>query len=130
MDITATKEKFLNLEYHRPDENEKFNGFVIIPTGELHESGYMRMKFALTLNGVVVGCVGGGCDVVNLNGIGGFGLNFDRGLHTRIIPIVDWSIECLPNGLLRVFASKALTIRDKYICSTFEIFAKEDKNNG
>ena len=125
MTIASSKEEFLKLEYSRPDETVRFNGFVIIPTEEMHDSGYMCMKFALQYNGNIVGCVGGCSDVINLNGIGGYGLNFDEAIKTRKVPVVNWSIDCLANGLIRVFCDKNLVLKG-YILSTFEIFTEED----
>lgn len=69
MNINSTREEFENLDYFKP--TDEFNGVVIIPTNELHESGFGCMKFALINHGEVVGCVGGGSDVIHLNGIGG-----------------------------------------------------------
>lgn len=102
---TATKEEFENLDYFYP--TNEFNGVVIIPTNELHDSGYGCMKFALTNNGKVVGCVGGYSDVIHLNGIGGndkFGLEIEAR--------VKWRIDCLPCGLIRLFCSRNLSIED------------------
>lgn len=36
---------FLGLDYFEPEES--FNGVVIVPTGEVHDSGYQRMKYVL-----------------------------------------------------------------------------------
>ena len=56
-----------------------FHSFVIIPVerdGEidLHDSGWGCMEFCLVNNDLEpIGKVGGGSDVVNLDGIGGYG---------------------------------------------------------
>lgn len=129
MNLNSTKEEFEKLEYKRP--TSKFNGFVIIPTGEIHDSGYVCMKFALTNKDEVVGCVGGGSDVINLNGIGGYG-KYDDEYQIKVItrkgPIIDWSIDCLPCGLLRVFTSNFELELPNYVLSSFEIFIKEVKD--
>lgn len=114
MNLNATKEEFLNLEYKRPEG--PFDGFVIIPTGELHESGYMCMKFALTYHDEVVGCVGGGSDVIDLNGIGGYGKYYGAPNHQ------DWSIDCLENGLIRVFSLSHNLELPEYVLSIFEVY--------
>ena len=72
MTANSTREEFENLKYFEP--TGEFNGIVIIPTNEMHESGYMCMKFALMDHWEVAGCVGGGSDVIHLNGIGGYGI--------------------------------------------------------
>ena len=120
MKLNATREEFLNLEYKRPEKT--FDGFVIIPTGELHDRGYMCMKFALTNHDEVVGCVGGGSDVIHLNGIGGYGKNYGD-----IPKRQDWSIDCLENGLLRVFSFTHDLEIDRIICSDFCVYMEEEK---
>ena len=122
MNINSTKEEFENLDYYEP--TDEFNGVVIIPTNELHDSGFGCMKFALT-NGVeVVGCVGGGSDVIHLNGIGGYGnKDYDKALKTNMVKRIDWSIDCLSNGLIRLFCSYKLDI-DKMILSDFDLYVK------
>lgn len=99
-----------------------FKGFIIVPTGDLHDSGFGCMKFVLTLHDDIVGAVGGWCDVVNLNGIGGYGLDWQRGLTERRVPVMDWSIDLLPkSGCLRVFSSHRLAL-DDFIGSDFIVY--------
>lgn len=130
MDImNSTKLDFENLEYIRP--TEEFNGLIIVPTNELHDSGYGCMKFVLLNHHKVVGCVGGGSDVIHLNGIGGYGkyVDYEKVIKTGMIKRVDWSIDCLPCGLLRLFCSSNLSI-DDFICSDFCLYVnKEDKDD-
>ena len=122
--INSSLKEFKELEYFKP--SEAFNGCVIIPTGEKHHSGYMCMKFALMHNDRVVGCVGGYCDIVHINGIGGYGMyttdNYLMRVKSRRVPLVAWCIDCLPNGLLRLFSDRGLTI-DDIICSDFQLYA-------
>ena len=128
MEMTAnsTREEFEKLDYFEPTGD--FNGIVIIPTNEMHESGYMCMKFALMDHWEVVGCVGGGSDVIHLNGIGGYGKyeNYKEALKTGLVKRVDWSIDCLPNGLIRLFCSSKLEL-DDIICSDFNLYVKESE---
>lgn len=123
MILNSTKEEFENLDYFKP--TGEFNGIVIIPTNEMHESGYRCMKFALVNYGEVVGCVGGGSDIIRLNGIGGYGNfeNYEKTLKTGLTKRVDWSIDCLPNGLIRLFCSSKLEL-DDFICSDFNLYVK------
>ncbi|HAQ52045.1 MAG TPA: hypothetical protein DCR12_04710 [Lachnospiraceae bacterium] len=127
MTTNSTREDFENLDYFEP--TGEFNGIVIIPTNEMHESGYRCMKFALMDHSEVVGCVGGSSDVIHLNGIGGygkFGKDFDRSLRTGLAKRVDWSIDCLPNGLIRLFCSSKLEL-DDIICSDFNLYVKSER---
>jgi hypothetical protein len=123
MNINSTREEFENLDYFKPAG--EFDGVVIIPTNELHDSGFRCMKFALTHRGKVVGCVGGS-DVIHLNGIGGYGKynkDFDVALKTGMVKRIDWSIDCLSNGLIRLFCSYKLDI-DDFIMSDFNLYVK------
>ena len=107
----------------RIDEIRLFTGFIIVPTGELHDSGFGCMKFVLTHNNEIVGAVGGWSDVVHLNGIGGYGIDFQKNLIDRKAPVIDWAIDLLPkSGCLRVFSSHKLILRNGYICSDFEVY--------
>ena len=119
-----TLDELLAVPYSkRLDEIDTFTGFVIVPTGELHDSGFGCMKFVLTRHNEIVGAVGGGCDVVHLNGIGGYGLDWQKSLTDRRVPRIDWSIDLLPkSGCLRVFSSHRLTLQDALICSDFEVY--------
>jgi len=119
MNINSTREEFENLDYFEP--TDEFNGVVIIPTNELHDSGFGCMKFALLNHSEVVGCVGGGSDVIQLNGIGGYG-KYNKNF-TDMVKRIDWSIDCLPNGLIRLFCSHKLDI-DKFIGSDFSLYVK------
>jgi hypothetical protein len=124
MNINATREEFENLDYFKP--TDEFNGVVIIPTDEMHDSGFKCMKFALMNHSEVVGCVGGGSDIIHLNGIGGYGqydIEYKKAIITNMVKRIDWSIDCLPNGLVRLFCSGKLKI-DDFICSDFNLYVK------
>lgn len=124
IDIHSTREEFESLEYFKPTDD--FNGVVIIPTDNMHDSGFRCMKFALTKYSEVVGCVGGGSDVVHLNGIGGYGqygIGYETALKTNMVKRIAWSIDCLENGLVRLFCSDKLEI-DDFICSDFNLYTK------
>ena len=80
------------------------------------------MKFVLTLHNDIVGAVGGWCDVVHLNGIGGYGPDWQKSLTNRNVPVIDWSIDLLPkSGCLRVFSSHRLAL-DDFIGSDFSVY--------
>ena len=121
-----TREEFLAMDYMMPEGT--FTDLIIVPTDELHDSGYRCMRFVLVNRGNIVGVVGGGSDVVHIDGIGGYGINGNAWSILEKDPklgIVDWSIDCLPvSGCLRLFSSKECVIRDGYICSDFVFFVK------
>ena len=121
-----TKKELLAIEERKPTST--FNAFVIVPTGERHDSGYECMKFILTDRREIVGAVGGSSDVVHLNGIGGYGENWAQTFDRGVAPIVDWSIDLLPKShCVRVFCSRELYLKDGFICSDFEVYARERK---
>lgn len=126
----------MDIKYYTLDElrameefgrDASFNAIVIVPTGELHDSGYGCMKFILLNNGEIVGVVGGWSDVVHINGIGGYGLNYKEALLTDMVKRVGWSIDCLPtSGCLRLFTDRSVKCKcGDYVLSDFEFFVEE-----
>lgn len=118
-----TLEELLAVPYNKTlGEIGVFKGFIIVPTGDLHDSGFGCMKFVLTHHDDIVGAVGGGCDVVHLNGIGGYGIDWQKNLADKKVPVIDWSIDLLPkSGCLRVFSSHKLVL-DDFIGSDFIVY--------
>ena len=118
-----TLEDLLAVPYNKHrDEIGLFTGFIIVPTGELHDSGFGCMKFVLTHHNEVVGAVGGWCDVVHLNGIGGYGRDWLQAIASRMVPVIDWSMDLLPkSGCLRVFSDHRLAL-DDFIGSDFNVY--------
>lgn len=122
--MEMTKKDFQAIENSSP--TKPFSGFVIVPTGKKHDSGYGCMKFVLTSGDEIVGCVGGYSDVVHLNGIGGYGTDWERALATGYVPVTDWNIDLLPKSkCVRVFSHKGMTLpEDAWIGSDFEVYGK------
>jgi len=111
----------------------EFSSFVIIPvenedgTIDLHDSGYGCMEFCLVDNDNNPICrIGGGTDVVNIDGIGGYGADWlSEGRVPRLVQVHGWSIDLLPCGYLRMFARGVLFLRDGFVGSNFEVFAED-----
>ena len=99
-----------------------FNSVVIVPTDEIHDSGYTCMKFVLLYKDEVVGVCGGYSDVVHINGIGGYGEM--KGRLPQLIRPVGWKIDCLPCGLLRLFCERKLKT-EEWIGSDFPVYATD-----
>lgn len=77
-------------------QTETFNNIIIVPTENIHDSGYRCMKFALVRAGKIVGCVGGYSDAVHPNGISNWGLYPDLNMYMQgFIPALNMSIDCL-----------------------------------
>lgn len=131
MKITKqTKKKDIQgIEYIVP-KDKKFSCLVIVTQNKLHSSGYKTMKYILLNREMeVVGCVGGSSDVLHIEGIGGYGSskNFQTRVETRLMSLVDWSIDVLPCGYIRLFNSHEFTISDLPYLSDFSIYADVER---
>ena len=105
-----TREEFLAMENFNP--SGPFSAFVIVPTDEIHDSGWRCMKFILLYQGEIVGVVSGWSDVVHINGIGGYGKNYGD-LVSGMVKRVGWSIDCLPvSGCIRLFGDAECEMED------------------
>lgn len=136
-----TKEDFAKLPKLGVDDYEGFDpmkdtfeSLVVIPTGELHDSGFGCMEFALLNDiGEPICRVNGIADVICIDGIGGYGVRNIFKAHRLIdgTPVVrphGWKIDCLPCGYLRLFCGARLMLERPYwTSSTFEIYAEENK---
>ena len=100
----------------------EFYSLVIIPMDYAHDSGWMCMDFvAVDKEGEPICKLSGCSDVLNLDGIGGYG-ELKYGELPKFIAPKGWSIDCLPCGYLRLFSRDAL-IASRAL-SNFEIYAK------
>jgi hypothetical protein len=138
---SMTKEDFANLPrlgdegFKGFDPNkDSFGSVVIIPTGEMHDSGYQCMEFALINDkGMAICKVGGYSDVINIDGIGGYGTNgiskaFRLNNGQSVVVPHGWNIDCLPCGYLRLFVSSGYSLileRPYWNGSNFEVYAEE-----
>ena len=114
------------LDWHG-ENNRLYDSVVIVPTKEIHDSGYMCMAFLFCIKEEIIGKSMGCADVLNLDGIGGYGLKpssiatLSGGLP-QSTSIKAWSIDCLPNGYLRIFCRGK--IKNGGGLSNQEIFAE------
>lgn len=98
--MKMTKKELNEIPYYK-DEGTWLNGFIIIPTSRVHDSGWQCMKFLLLQDRTIIGCVGGSCDAVSLV------------KH-------NWKIDCLPKSkLIRLFNNKHYNVSDFFILSDF-----------
>ena len=125
----ATLKDFLSLPHRGWSEDIGiFDSLVILPSKTKHDSGFRCMDFVACLKNEAFCRLSGCSDVLHINGIGGFGYDWTKKNSgcPKLIPIVDWSIDCLPkSGLLRLFSSKKL--RCGCALSSFEIFSIEEQ---
>ena len=108
-------------------QDAEFTSLVIVPMDELHDSGFRAMKFILCRDMEIVGVVGGWSDVVHIDGIGGYGLNWNESLKTGMKKVVGWSIDCLPtSGCLRLFCGRGTQCKlPPFVGSDLEVFVEE-----
>jgi len=109
-DLTQiTLEEFQAMEEF--GQNNLFNEVIIVPTEDIHDSGYRCMKFVLALRGRIVGCVGGYCDIAHPN---------------MFKPTIVQGIDCLPKSSCIRLMFHSLFKCDNFIGSDFMFY--EDVN--
>lgn len=100
-----TREELLEIKNFK--SGRPYNAFVIVPTGEMHDgsiNGWMDMKVILLDCLTIVGAISGHSDVINLNGIGGYGLDLEKTAKTGKTDRIGWNIDILgKSGCVRVF---------------------------
>lgn len=154
-----TREEFRQVRPIRKDESRDFNSIVILPArvsiwncltyrvrcflaklfhleeppiwslSYLHDSGYRCMSFIGCRKGEAICRVGYCSDVINLDGIGGYGHNwYEMGKGVPgAVPVKGWSMDCLNrSGLLRLFVNQGYVLRMDGL-SSFEIFAVKEE---
>lgn len=124
------KEDFEKIEYRKWSDEITCSSLVVIPTDSLHDSGWMTMDIVALDEKMNPICRCGGCsDVVNMDGIGGYGLDWERNLTMKKINIHGWSFDCLPCGYIRLWCNTKILIRAGL--SNLEIYAlgDEEKKN-
>lgn len=134
--FNMTIEDFKNVPHRTLGFDEPIGAFdyiVILPTKEIHSSDFLCMEFVLCADNHAICRVGGGSDVIHIDGIAGAGnLKPDDYIdfHKKIFAVKQWAVDCLPSGLLRLYCfGRKLTCGPSFI-SSFELFAEnlgEDK---
>lgn len=121
-----TVEELMAVKLRKWNEETICWSVVIIPLDTTHDSGYRNMLFvAIDGDGYPIHAVSGISDVIHFDGISCNNSRFNNGEHIES----RWNIDCLPNGLLRIFSSgKQIVISNTM--SSMEIFTVKpsDKN--
>ena len=124
-----TIKEFFNLPRRKWDEKIICDSIIILPTRKKHDSGYLCIDFVAVNDDEPMCLLSGYSDILRLDGKEGYGYKWaekNQGIPPVLVPPSGWSIDCLPNGLLRVWPSSR-----KIICmpalSSFEIYALEEK---
>ena len=118
-----TKKELESLPNRKWDEEiGEFDSLIILPTSNLHDSGYWCMDF-VAVRDTEPFCKLSGCsDVIHIDGIGGYG-KWTPGLGVpTLIPPKGWSIDCLKKSkLIRLFTHGKLTAGRAL--SSFELYS-------
>lgn len=125
------KQDFYNLPKRKKWDEDigEFLSLIILPQKKLHRSGFRLLDFvAVGKNNEPLCRLSGYSDLINLDGIGGFGYRWKENNEyaPQLIPPKGWSIDLLPCGLFRIFSDKKLLAGNAI--SSFELFSKEAKN--
>ena len=99
------------------------DSILIIPTGELHESGFGIMHMFGIVDNDIKYFIDRGTDVIHLDGISGYGIyptDWKENLELQKSPNSQWHIDCLPCGILRIFCSGRIKIGGGF--RDFEIY--------
>ena len=123
-----TKEDFEKVPRRERFDSDvgSFSRLVIIPTDDVHDSGYLCMDFvAVNDKDEPIARLSGCSDVLHIDGIGGYGRDARYAgtiPFSSPIPIRAWCIDCLPkSGYLRLFCKHDLTCGDAL--SSFEVYS-------
>ena len=97
------KEDFEKVPARGGKDIGEFDSLVIIPKDYAHDSGWMCMDFvAVNKDGEPICRLSGCSDVLNIDGIGGYG-KWQGGEIPQFGKPKGWKIDCLPCGYLRLF---------------------------
>lgn len=103
--FNMTREDFKQIPTISPEQTATFSSLVIIPTEEIHYSGWRCMEFvAVDKSGEPMYKMSGYSDVLHIDGIGGYGEHDWRTVPTYV-EAKGWSFDCLPCGYLRLMCN-------------------------
>lgn len=107
--MSMTVEDFKAVHIRNADDDlSDVLSVVILPTEEIHDSGFMYMNLVAVNSDSRPICRIPNADVVCLDGILGCGK--DSGFLEKVIPVKGWKIDCLPCGLVRIFSAYRLDL--------------------
>ena len=121
-----TLEEFQEMVQFKP--KKPFRWVIIVPMDDVHDSGYRCMKFIVGDGYDIYGVIYAGSDVVNPNGIGNYGKNWELTSVTSrgLVPYLGLSLDCLVESkCVRIMMSKPCEL-DSFIGSNFVFYAKEE----
>lgn len=110
------------------ESTKPFRWVVIVPIDEIHGSGYRCMKFILgNGSGDICGVIDAGSDVVNPNGVGGMGKDWDISLLQRgLAPNIGLSMDCLAGSSCVRLMTNCSCEPDSFIGSNFAFYGMKE----
>jgi hypothetical protein len=126
-----TRKQFERVPYRDTlrDDIGLVDSLIILPSVDVHDSGYRCMAFIAVRDGKPLCRISGCSDAIHIDGIGGYGYKWLEKYNKipELVPPSDWSIDCLPkSGLLRLFTRSK--IRVGMPLSSFEVYSEEASN--
>ena len=107
--MSMTVEDFKAVHIRNADDDlSNVQSVVILPTEEIHDSGFMYMNLVAVNFDFRPVCRIPNADVVCLDGLLGSGK--ENGFLEKVIPVKGWRIDCLPCGLVRIFSAYRLDL--------------------
>lgn len=107
--MSMTVEDFKAVHIRNVDDDlSDVQSVVILPTEEIHDSGFMLMNLVVVNSDFRPICRTLNNDVVCLDGLLGSGKG--NGFLENVIPVKGWRIDCLPCGLVRIFSDYRLEL--------------------
>ncbi len=92
---------------------EDFDSVVLLPERTKHDSGFRCISYVLCKKGEPITRLGSCSDVLNIDGIGGYG-PYDQRDGCGPVPAKGWCIDCLPeSGLFRLFCDWELRAAER-----------------
>ena len=96
------------------NDESLYDAIVIVPTDEIHDSGYRCMTYVFCKKDKAVGIINCGSDVLHLDW-GSYIDPLEQEKTSR-----GWSIDCTPNGFLRIFNHSG--IKNMGGCSSYCVY--------
>lgn len=121
--LKMKKEDFEKVPFRNTETNlDNIYSVVIIPTENMHDSGYRCMDFVAVNSIQEPVCRLSGCsDILAIDGTGGYGLN---GVLSDKVDNKAWEIDCLPCGYLRIYPRTGYKLKvDSLPLSNFSLYA-------
>lgn len=128
----VTKKNYKSLPQIEYGKEYDFDSLLLIPNGEIHNSGYSEIDIIGCIKNEAVYNCGKHCDLLCFDGIGGYGYNLAKTGKCVAYTVEpnSWRIDMTPKGFVRIFVNKMRKIRvPAHNTEFFEFYEVKNKNN-